>query len=1026
MQFLSIHFILDELFRHMKKLFVFLAVFVSLFFLHTPAYALPPNFQRQLIVSTGLNAPTGFAIAPDGRIFITEREGGVRVVKNGQLLDTPFTTLPSAATGDRGLAGITFDPDFLHNHYVYFYYTDAVDLHNKLVRFDASGDVATSGPLILYETPDESFSLHIGGTVQFGPEGKIYVSIGDNGTFPNAQDITNPHGKVIRLNPDGTIPTDNPFYNIPGAAQEIWAMGFRNPFRFQFDSATGDIYEGDVGEASWEEINHIIKGGNYGWPDCEGYCNPSNPKYIDPIFAWPHDPNIAGGSAASVGGPVYHGDMFPASFAGKLFFGDYAQGWIKYMNTDGSGVTDFETNSGAVVDMHVDPTDGSLYYLDIFPGALYKVIYSTGNSAPIAQASADATSGPSPLTVHFSSAGTTDADGDTLTYFWDFGDGTNSTETNPTKVYSTNGTYTVELHVSDGQYTDLAVPIVIQVGIPPTVNIISPLDKSTYKAGDTINYQIQAQDSAGNNLSGNSVQTTVVFHHQTHIHPFLGPIPGTTGQFTIPTTGESSPVTWYEIDVTATDGSGLATTKIINIYPIESNLTFTSNPTGLQILLDGIPTTTPLSTAGVVNFQRTLSIHPYQQLNGNYYTFHNWSDGGAITHTIATPDTDATYSAQFDTAAPFHAEYYDNSDLTGNPTIVRDEPAINFDYGDTGSPDPSISHDTFSARWTANQFFAAGNYTFTTTTDDGVRLYIDGNLVIDKWIGQPTTSYTTAIALTEGIHEIKMEYFQSYGGAVAKLSWDLSPNQLTPTPTPTISPTAEPTSTPSVTPTVTPTTVPTVTPTPTLEPSATPTQSPSQTPAPSSTPSNTPAPTTNPTNTPVPSETPSLTPQITITITPPTPTPTSAQPTPEPTTQPTPTPTNSQPQPTPTIVTTLTPSPVPTITPIPTQPQVTPFPTLTQIPTPTPSISPFPKNHPPKGKHHKSSWNHNMMSGFFKNIKNTFTNIFSDINFLAAKKPEKTDSKRHGYLSKKTPFYEYNNFIQKDRTECLSSCTVHF
>lgn len=894
----------------MKKVAAFLIGFFFVLLASHPSFASPPtNFQRNLIVGTGLNAPTGFAICPDRRIFITEREGGVRIVKDGQLLSTPFTTLPSAASGDRGLAGVVCDPNFLTNHYVYFYYTDAVDLHNKLVRFDASQDTAQEGGLLLYQTSDQSFSLHIGGTVQFGPDGKIYISIGDNGTSTNAQDLTNPHGKIIRLNPDGTIPTDNPFYSVPGAAKEIWAMGFRNPFRFQFDSATGNIYEGDVGEASWEEINKVVKSGNYGWPLCEGYCNPPNPNFIDPIFAWPHDPTIAAGSAASVGGPVYHGDMFPSDYQGRLFFGDYAQGWIKTMKLDSSGgnggVEDFDPNVGAVVDMHTDPQDGSLYYLDIFPGALYQVIYSTGNQAPVANATADVTAGSSPLTVHFSSSGTSDPDGDTLSYFWDFGDGTQSTEANPTKTYPNNGQYTVQLKVSDGQYTDSAVPLIIRVGIAPTVNIIQPVDKSTYHAGDTIQYQIDAQDGALNDLSGNQVATTIVFHHQSHIHPFLGPLFGTTGNFTIPVTGESSPETWYEIDVTATDGSGLSTTKAINIYPVESNLTFTANPPGLQMLLDGIPTTTPYQTAGVVGFQRTLSVPVYQQMNGNYYTFHNWSDGGGVVHVITTPPLDATYSAQFDTASPFHAEYFKNTDLSGDPALTRDEAAINFDYGDTGSPDSSFDHNQFSARWTTQQYFATGRYTFSTTVDDGVRLYIDGNLVIDKWIDEATSTYTATVDLSEGNHEIKMEYYQAFGGAVAKLTWDLSPDSPVITPTPT--PTAEPTPTPSVTDTPSPTPSVTEQPTPTTT-QPTPTGSENPTPTPADT---TPTPTGSPSDTPIPQPSPTPEPSITP----------SSSPTPIPNPTDLPTPTVSE-NPTPTIVTQA------------------PTPTVTQEPTPTPTSSP--------------------------------------------------------------------------------------
>jgi glucose/arabinose dehydrogenase len=215
----------------------------------TPLAAAPPgDFQTSLVLGDGLDGPSGFEIAPDGRIFILERAGKIKIVKDGELLPTPFADLPSEDTGDRGLIGIAFDPDFgVSNHYVYFYYTGH-DLLNHLVRFSAAEDVATDGPLELFRTSSPSTLLHVGGSIRFGPDGKLYFAVGDNGYGPNAQDLSNPHGKILRINRDGSIPADNPFAGQPGKLGAIWAYGFRNPWRFQFDSATGRLYGGDVGD----------------------------------------------------------------------------------------------------------------------------------------------------------------------------------------------------------------------------------------------------------------------------------------------------------------------------------------------------------------------------------------------------------------------------------------------------------------------------------------------------------------------------------------------------------------------------------------------------------------------------------------------------------------------------------------------------------------------------------------------------------------------------------------------------------
>ena len=518
----------------------------------------PADFQTSLVIGDGLDGPSGFEIAPDGRIFVLERSGKIKIVKDGELLPTPFADLPSENTGDRGLIGIAFDPDFgVSNHYVYFYYTGH-DLLNHLVRFSADQDVATNGPIELFRTSSPSHELHVGGSIRFGPDGKLYFAVGDNGNGSLAQDLSNPHGKILRINKDGSIPADNPFADQPGKLGAIWAYGFRNPWRFQFDSATGRLYVGDVGDFTWEEVNRVVKGGNYGWPVHEGICTSGCAGYIDPLYVYPH----AGESAAVTGGPVYRAQMFPPEYQGDLFFGDYAKGFIRNADLDANGditaVHDFDDQAGSVVDLKVAP-DGSLYYITYFPGALYRITYNSQTHLPVASASADVTKGIEPLTVHFSSAGSRDPDGDPLSYEWTFGDGTTSTEANPTKTYSEKGVYIARLTVSAGGDEVPAQPIVIQAGLPPELNISTPAEGDLYRAGDTITYNAFAHDGAGFDLDDGDIKTEVRLHHGTHFHPFVGPLTGRAGSFTIPRTGEASADTSYEIKVTATDSNGLFT-----------------------------------------------------------------------------------------------------------------------------------------------------------------------------------------------------------------------------------------------------------------------------------------------------------------------------------------------------------------------------------------------------------------------------------------------------------------------------------
>jgi glucose/arabinose dehydrogenase len=738
----------------------------------------PAGFQTSLVIGDGLDGPSGFEIAPDGRIFVLERAGKVKIVKNGQLLPTPFADLPSEDTGDRGLIGIAFDPEFgVSNHYVYFYYTGR-DLLNHLVRFSAADDVGTDGPFELFRTSSPSQLLHVGGSIRFGPDGKLYVAVGDNGNGALAQELDNPHGKILRINKDGSIPADNPFFGQPGKLGAIWAYGFRNPWRFQFDGATGQLYGGDVGNFSWEEVNHISRGANHGWPIHEGMCTSGCAGYVNPIHTYPH----AGESAAVTGGPVYRNDMFPAEYRGDLFFGDYARGFIKHADLDSDGniteVRDFDIQAGSVVDMKVAP-DGSLYYITYFPGAIYRVTYNTTSHVPVARASADVTKGIEPMTVKFSSTGSSDPDGDPLSYDWTFGDGTTSTEANPTKIYAAKGVYTARLTVSAAGDQVPAQPIVIQVGLTPELTVSSPSEGQLYRAGDTITYNAFARDAAGFDLDDGDIKTEVRLRHGTHFHPFVGPLTGRAGSFTIPATGEASADTSFEIKVTATDGNGLFTSKVVNIFPRTSELSVATFPAGLGLAIDAIPVSTPRTVTGVEGFQRELSAPSAAvAADGTSLQFAGWSDGKGIRHVITTPADDTTYTATYQPSTPFTAHYYDNTTFSGTPALTRQDASINFVWGD-GSAGPGLPADGFSVRWTKTQHFGAGRYTFTAIADDGVRLYIDGKRVINQWQGPANAQFTHTVELGEGKHTIKMDYVEYGGGAVASLSWDAAPDQPT-------------------------------------------------------------------------------------------------------------------------------------------------------------------------------------------------------------------------------------------------------
>jgi glucose/arabinose dehydrogenase len=331
------------------------------------AATLPAGFTETIIA--GFARPTAMEIAPDGRIFVCEQGGRLRVVKNGVLLPTPFMTLNVDSSGERGLLGIAFDPLFALNNFIYVYYTvPSTPRHNRVSRFTANGDVVLAGSetVILELENLTSATNHNGGAIHFGPDGKLYVAVGENATTSNSQTLSNRLGKMLRINANGTIPSDNPFFNVAtGANRSIWALGLRNPFTFAFQPGTGRLFINDVGASTWEEINDGIAGSNYGWALSEGPT--TNPAFRSPIFAYAHGGTATTGCAIA-GGAFYNplNVQFPSSFVGKYFFADLCTGWIRTFDPASGTAAGFATGIVQPVDLKVG-MDGSLYYLSINP-----------------------------------------------------------------------------------------------------------------------------------------------------------------------------------------------------------------------------------------------------------------------------------------------------------------------------------------------------------------------------------------------------------------------------------------------------------------------------------------------------------------------------------------------------------------------------------------------------------------------------------------------------------------------------------
>jgi glucose/arabinose dehydrogenase len=349
-----------------------------------PALTLPVGFKASVFAS-GLSQPTSMAFAPDGRLFVTEKDGELRVIQNGQLLPTPFLQVNVNTFSERGLESVAFDPNFASNHFLYVYYTtNASTPVNRVSRFQESATnpnvVQPGSETVLLDNIPSINGNHNGGALHFGTDGKLYVGVGDSGVDPtspanNAQNLGSLSGKILRINSDGSIPSDNPFAGVAGDRGEIWAYGFRNPFTFNVSASTGKIFVNDVGQNTWEEIDDLQKGGDYGWPAAEGPSNPTNnPHFIAPISFYNHN----GQSAAITGGVFYEASQFPPSRRG-YFFSDFINGFIRQLNPVTHKVTSFASGADSPVDLDVAP-DGSLMFLSINSGEVFRIRF-TGTPA---------------------------------------------------------------------------------------------------------------------------------------------------------------------------------------------------------------------------------------------------------------------------------------------------------------------------------------------------------------------------------------------------------------------------------------------------------------------------------------------------------------------------------------------------------------------------------------------------------------------------------------------------------------------
>ncbi|WP_238412146.1 PQQ-dependent sugar dehydrogenase [Saccharothrix deserti] len=723
----------------------------------TATAAVPTGFTDTLAIG-GLTSPTAVSFAPDGRVFIAEKSGLIKVFDS--LADTTATVFADLRPRtqdfwDRGLLGLAVDPRFPARPFVYAVYTHDAVPGGAAPRWGdtcptppgptdqgcvVTGRVSklTMGPggTATAEQPlitdwCQQYPSHSIGTVAFGPDGALYVGGGDGASFgftdygqvgnpcadppsPAGTNLTPPtarggalrsqsirrpagepvslDGTIVRVDPDtGAGLPGNPFAGSADAnARRVVAYGMRNQFRFAFRPGTEELWAGDVGWGTWEEVNRIVDvndatAENFGWPCFEGAARQGG--YDDaglnlceslysggggqtpPYYAYNHsakvvatDPCPTGGS--SISGIAFESDSnYPAAYDGALFFADSSRGCIWAMQTtagqpDPAKLVPFVTGVNVPVQVTTGP-GGDLFYIALGAGQLRRVSYPDGaNRVPTAVATATPSSGPVPLTVQFSGTGSTDPDvGDTLTYAWDLdGDGAydDSTSPTPARTYTEEALVAAGLLVTDQSGASGATAVTVTVGTPVLRDPVPVIDDPTaalrWAVGDRVPFAGHATDPQDGAMPASALSWRLSIQHcatggSCHEH-VVQDFPGAaSGSFVAP---DHEYPSYLELTLTATDSSGRAASRKVRLDPRTVDLGFTSSPSGLRLSVGGTASTTPFSRTVIVGSTNSISA-PSAQTGplGLRYWYRSWSDGGAQTHNVVAPASPTTYRATY-------------------------------------------------------------------------------------------------------------------------------------------------------------------------------------------------------------------------------------------------------------------------------------------------------------------------------------------------------------------------------------------
>ena len=627
---------------------------------------LPPGFNVS-VVATTMTSPTALVEAPDGRLFVAEQRGVLRIIDGTGLLPTPAIDLSSRINdqGERGLLGLELDPNFTANGYIYLYYTRADPLNNRVSRFRVTGNtIDPNSELVLVDLDPLFATNHNGGAIHFGGDGKLYVAIGENANPPLSQSLTTRHGKILRINSDGTIPADNPtaFAGITGTTtgvnRAIFAVGFRNPFTFAVQPGTGQIRVNDVGQTAFEEIDDLTAGANYGWPATEGDFDPvAFPNFTRPIHSYEHGSGTDKGFAIA-GGAFYNPPTtsFPNQYVGDYFFADVVNRWINVYDATTKTVANFasDLDTSGIVDVDVIASGDILFVArgsgSPGIGTVYRIRSTTAPG--IATDPSDTTIRPGQTATFRVNAN----GGQPLTYQWqrnrvDIPGETQSTLTLANRQLTDSGTtYRVVVRNGTGSATSAEATLVVTTDLPPTPTILTPAVGTQFVAGQSYSFSGSATDAEDGALPASGLSWRVdYFTGSAPARPFVPETKGiTSGTFTIPTiTPYTAADVFYRVNLTATDSFGNKTIATRDILPTTATVRVLASAVS-ALTLDGQPIVAPHEFVGVAGIERQLVAANTIASNGLPLTFQGWSDGITTpSRTFITPTVPTTIRANY-------------------------------------------------------------------------------------------------------------------------------------------------------------------------------------------------------------------------------------------------------------------------------------------------------------------------------------------------------------------------------------------